>query len=104
MNEQTIEENIDTLIAEWQKLVKPPTDAAIALLGKWCGMLAVEVGYDPDHSRIEAWEPADGDIDALNELFGYDPYDEGDEEGDRVMDLFCQSYHEGVRESVQAVA
>ena len=99
MNEQTIEENIDTLITG------NCSDARrIKKLGALCGALAVEVGYDPDHSRIEAWEPADGDIDALNELCGGDPYRFGDEEGDRIMDLFCQAYHEGVRESVQAAA
>ena len=106
-NTQEIEAQIDSLIDEAAERREDYTGAGswlprrkdVIRLGRLCGKLAVATCYTPD-SRPEEWEPADGDIDALEDLFGQDPYEEGDATGDEVFFAFNEAYEEGVAEAL----
>ena len=97
-NTQELEAQIDSLIDEAH-------DAGVcdrkrtARLGRLCGKLAVATCYTDD-SRPEEWEPAQGDIDALEELWSGDPYRFDDATGDEAYAVFNEAYEEGVAEAL----
>ena len=107
-NTQELEAQIDSLIDEATERREDytgtgswlPRKKDVERLGRLCGKLAVAACYTDD-SRPEEWEPADGDIDALEELFGQDPYEEGLATGDEVFFAFNGAYKEGVAEAVE---
>ena len=107
-NTQEIKAQIDSLIDEAAERREDytgmgswlPHQKDVARLGHLCGKLAVATCYT-DASRPEEWEPADGDIDALEELFGQDPYEEGDGFGDGVYETFDRAYKAGVSKTVE---
>ena len=107
-NTQEIEAQIDSLIDEAAERREDytgtgswlPHQKAVTRLGHLCGQLAVAACYTDD-SRPEEWEPADGDIDALEELFGQDPYEEGEGFGGGVYGAFDRAYKAGVSKAVE---
>ena len=107
-NAQEIKAQIDSLIDEAAERREDytgtgswlPRKKDVERLGHLCGQLAVAACYTDD-SRPEEWEPADGDIDALEELFGQDPYEEGLATGDEALWDFNDAYKEGVAEAIE---
>jgi len=107
MSTQELEAQIDSLIDEAAERREGYTGTGswlprrkdVIRLGRLCGKLAAATCYTSD-SRPEEWETADGDIDALEDLFGQDPYEEGVAAGDEVFFAFDDAYKEGVAEAI----
>jgi len=104
--DQGIENAIQTLIKVVSARDTEPTEDEIIELGERCGVLAIAAAYRPSHSRVEEWEPVDGDLEALNELFGTEDLEDllGIDREEQVLRLFSSAYKDAARSTVDGIA